>query len=83
VIAAALGASMVLAPAVLVLPFVATAALIASALMAVHAWRRAEVADPDRVGLWDLSGAWALIGISAAEFGDAAYLLTVFAASAR
>lgn len=75
-VAAALASSVVLVPAPFVLPVVASAALVAAALVAAHAWRRAGIDDPDRIGPWDLAGALALIGISAAELGDAEYLLT-------
>lgn len=76
-VAIALGTSVAFAPQPLVLPFVATTMLIASALVAVHAWRRPAAAEPDRIGSWDVSGGYAFIGISAAELGDAEGLLAL------
>jgi hypothetical protein len=67
-VGAPLFATMLLVPPSHVLPVVAIVSMAAAGFMAILAWSTAEQAPPDRSTLWDVSGAWALVGFAAGIF---------------
>jgi hypothetical protein len=67
-VGAPLFATMLLVPLPHVLPVLAIVSMTAAGFMAILAWCTAEQAPPDRATLWDVSGAWALVGFAAGIF---------------
>jgi hypothetical protein len=67
-VGAPLFATMLLVSPSHVLPVLAIVSMAAAGFMAILAWCTAEQAPPDRTTLWDVSGAWALVGFAAGIF---------------
>ncbi len=67
-VGAPLFATMLLVPLPHVLPVLAIVSIAAAGFMAILAWYTAEQAPPGRATLWDVSGAWALVGFAAGIF---------------
>ena len=59
-----------LLPAPLVLPVLNVGGLAAAGAVALFAWRVAPISNQQRITVWDVSGACALIGIAAGIFSD-------------
>jgi hypothetical protein len=70
-------------PPAKVLAFVATMAMAGAALAALIAWRAAAPPDPERVGLWDVSGALGLVGTAAVAFADDERLIALIVPMSR
>lgn len=74
---APLSLAFVVSPAAF-LPVVSVTSLVASALVAVVAWRLAPDIGLERPTFWDVSGACAFIGFAAAIFADPDALVSSF-----
>ena len=65
-------------PAPLVLPVLSLALLAGAVVLAAAAWWRRARPRADRVGLWDLAGACALIGFAASMLSDPRVVIPLF-----
>lgn len=76
-------AAMLLVPAPVVMPGIATASILGAALAALTAWSFGQERDSGRLTLWDVSGAFVLIACGAGIFSDPVRLAEVLAWTVR